>query len=94
MTPLLIHTTTQIESVQAMPLAIAEVGERLNIVSMCADQPGMEMLVAAGLAPGAQLKILAKAGDGVVLTHDYRKLAITGPLARCIWVRRVAGGWA
>lgn len=90
MTPLFIHSTSQLEGVQAMPLVNAEIGECLNIVSMRADEPGVEMLMRAGLTPGAQLKILAKAGDGVVLSLSQKKLAITGPLARSIWVRRVA----
>jgi len=93
MNPLLINPAIQVESVQAMPLASANIGERLNIVSLRTDRPGMEMLTAAGLVPGCRLTLHAKAGDSVVIEHADRKLAITGKLAGFIWVRLVADEW-
>lgn len=78
-------------AVRAMPLAMAQVDERVRIVSFRGAGRGLSELQAAGLTPDREVGIVSRqAGGGVLITIDGRRFAIGSGLSQRIWVRPIA----
>lgn len=80
------------QTVRAMPLARAQVGDMLRIVALRSGGKEIEELAAAGLTPGRLCAVLSLLPGGATLVGlDERRLAIGSNVAADIWVRLVAG---
>jgi len=79
------------QTVRAMPLARAQVGDRLRVVALRGGGKEIEELAAAGLTPGRLCAVLSLLPGGATLVGlDERRLAIGSNVAAEIWVRLVA----
>ncbi|CCG42392.1 FeoA family protein [Magnetospirillum molischianum] len=92
LTPDLIQSRRSNQTVRAMPLAQAKIGNVLRVVALRGGGKEIEELAAAGFTPGRLCVVLSLLPGGATLIGlDERRLAIGSNVAAEIWVRLVAG---
>lgn len=71
------------QSTSSMPLALANIGERLRIVDVSGQRTTTKRLESMGLRVGVECQIVQRQGNGVVVQVENTRLALgTGLLHR------------
>ena len=76
---------------KTFPLAMAGEGERVRIRSLLGGKGLAKRLTELGLNPGAEVRIVAHQGGGLVVARGETRLALGGGMAVKILVEAVGG---